>query len=76
MAHVRHQRLTLRVNEVHLAQVQNGSPALGDGSRRLPALPQLRDPGAAQPAFQPESELIGAVVNRNLQHGLVGDDAR
>src|ERR1035438_10808783 len=67
--HARQQGLARRVDEIHLAEIHYGFPAMGGGTGGLPALLQFIDPRSGQPAFECEPKLAGTVMKRDFQHG-------
>jgi hypothetical protein len=66
--HFREQGLTFAVDEIDFLQIDGRCSGMQCRSRRLPALPQFPNPGAAEPAFQDEEQAGLIIVKRDLQH--------
>ena len=56
------QRLAFGVNEIDLAEVQDGFPAMGCGTGRLPALVKFANPEPGKAPFEFESKFVGTIV--------------
>ncbi|MBS1875592.1 MAG: hypothetical protein JSU00_20430 [Acidobacteria bacterium] len=60
------------VNKRHIREIKNGFSAVADGLGGVPGLLDLTDPRAYEAAFQFEFQLFRGVVNRNLEHAILG----
>jgi hypothetical protein len=66
--HFGQQDQALGVHEIHFAEIQNGFPAGGSGSGRMPALAEFADPRAGELPLEIEAQLVGTIVESDLQH--------
>src|ERR1039458_8483280 len=67
--HARQQGFARGVDEIHLAEIQDGFSAMGGVTGGPPALLQFVDPRPGQPALEFEPKLAGTVMKRDFQHG-------
>jgi hypothetical protein len=64
--HLLQQRLPLGIDEIEVGEIEYGFAVPGSGLGSPPALAELIDPRAREPAFQLEAKFAGAVVQSDL----------